>query len=299
MTNHMEAAATTVDVATIPPAVVEATTAIATPVEAIHGIGGMFHQINLKIVFATLIGCGVLGLIHFFAPKIRKYDDFDTGIFNSIGGGIILAYIFLEAFPSLMLDVPQIQALTTSGFLGTPKNMLFTVFLFVLGGFFISYILEKLAHDYSQNGREGNTYIYYSHLALSTVLTFCVAGTMCLVSLGGLTELAMFTAVMGFYFFLEDHSLSHHFPTRFNHVGRYVLIGATACGFLYGNLVLKGTVTLSLIFAYAFLLGVMILATTKTEFSALEGRSHFGAFITSLFVKATIVFVTILLQSIK
>jgi hypothetical protein len=256
-----------------------------------------FGAFDSKILLITLFCSLIIMAIHFFAPKIRKVDEINTGILNSIGGGIALGYVFLHAFPSLILDISKIQGLTTSRFLQEPKNMLFIIFLFALAGFFVAYVLEKLAYDRSQNGKEANRFIYYSHIMVLAFLSFSVAMIMPIVAQESFTSLGIFTVVMAFHFLLDDHAISHHFPTRFNNMGRYIVMGGTVLGILVITFVLQQTMTIMSVFCNAFLLGAMVLVTNKTEFSLIQERSHFPTFVSSLFIKAVIVFIMVLLES--
>jgi hypothetical protein len=102
---------------------------------------------------------------------------------------------------------------------------------------------------------------------------------------------------MAFHFLLDDHAISHHFPARFSNRGRYIVMGGTLLGVIIVTFVMRHNITVASVFCNAFLLGAMILVTNKTEFSLLEGRSHFPTFVSSLFIKAVVVFIMVLLES--
>jgi hypothetical protein len=260
---------------------------------ATHEMG----TLNGKILLITLLCSFIIMAIHFFAPKIRKIEEINTGILNSIGGGLTLGYVFLHALPSLILDISNVQGMAHSRFLQEPKNMLFVIFLFALGGFFVAYVLEKLAHESTRKGQEANRFIYYSHIMVLAFLSFSVAIIMPIIAQESLMSLGIFTVVMAFHFLLDDHAISHHFPARFSNRGRYIVMGGTLLGVIIVTFVMRHNITVASVFCNAFLLGAMILVTNKTEFSLLEGRSHFPTFVSSLFIKAVVVFIMVLLES--
>ncbi len=244
-------------------------------------------------------GCALfLLLIHWAVPRIRKLDLFDAGILNSIAGGLALGYVFLHALPSLILNIAALKEQTHGRFLSDEKNLLFVIFMFALAGFFVLYVLEKIAHDKSKKGEEGGVVIYYSHVGTLTYLSFSVALIIPIMAHESLASLLLFTFIMGFHFILEDHAMSHHFPSRFNHVGRYIIMGGVGLGWLIGTFLLPHHYTLTTTLMNSFLAGVLILSTTKTEFALLEERSHFPTFIASLAVKTAIIFIMLLLENV-
>ncbi len=262
-----------------------------------------FLPLNEGMDFSSLgitAGCALfLLLIHWAIPKIRKLDSFDDGILNSIAGGLALGYVFLHALPSLILNIGTLKEQIHSRFLSEEKNLLFVIFMFALAGFFVLYVLEKFAHDKSKRGEEGGIFIYYSHIGTLTYLSFSVALIMPIMAHESLASLLLFTFIMSFHFILEDHAVSHHFPSRFNHIGRYIIMGGVGIGWIIGAFLLPHHYTLTTTLMNAFLAGVLILSTTKTEFSILEGRSHFPTFVASLAVKTAVIFIMILLENVR
>ncbi len=259
-------------------------------------VGSMRHETEVALVsgFCSLL----LLLIHWIVPKLRKMDYFNDAILNSIGGGLALGYVFLHAIPSFIHNIPFLKSQATSQFLHNEKNLLFIVFMFVLAGFCVLYALEKLAHDYTRQGKESNAVLYLSNIGVMTYLSFSITAIMPAIGHENIYSLLLFTFIMGFHFVLEDHALTHHFPTRFTHWGRYTIMLGVLGGWIYGACSQETFPTFTTVFMNAFLAGGLIISTTKTEFTLLEGKSHFPTFLASLITKTVVVFIMLLLENI-
>jgi hypothetical protein len=256
---------------------------------------GVVEYANLGITASCAL---FLLLIHWAIPRIRKSNIFDHSILNSIAGGMALGYVFLQALPSLIFNIGALKEQAYTHFLNNEKNLLFVIFMFILAGFFVFYTLEKIAHDKSKKGEEGGPFIYYSHIGILTYLNFSVALIIPLMINENFFNLLFFTSIVGFQFILEDHAMTLHFPTRFNHIGRYIVMGGVCVGWPIGAFLVPHHTTLTLTLMNAFFAGAIVLSTIKTEFALLEGRSHFPTFIASLSITTAIVFILLLLENI-
>jgi hypothetical protein len=225
-------------------------------------------------------------------------DSVNDAILNSIGSGLALGFVFLHMIPDFINNIPELKQQAYSNFLQEDKNLLFVIFLFVIGGFCLWYWLEKLAHDRTKKGEEAGFFIYSSHIGMMTFTSFSVTCLMYSMGNESLFGLILFTMVMSFHFILEDHSLSHHFPNRFKYTGRYIIMLGVLGGWLFSLYDNQQAQTIVTTFMNAFLAGTLILAMAKTEFSLLEEKSHFPTFLASLITKALIVFIILLLENI-
>jgi hypothetical protein len=236
--------------------------------------------------------------VHWIVPRLRRMNSVNDAILNSIGSGLALGFVFLHMIPDFINNVSSLKQQAYSNFLQDDKNLLFVIFLFVLGGFCVWYWLEKLAHDRTKKGEEAGFFIYSCHIGMMTFTSFSVTALMYTIGNESIFGLILFTLIMAFHFILEDHSLSHHFPKRFKYTGRYLIMLGVLSGWLFSLYTNDQTQTLVTTFMNAFLAGTLILATAKTEFSLLEGKSHFPTFLASLITKAFIVFIILLLENI-
>ncbi|MBY0280699.1 MAG: hypothetical protein K2W94_00890 [Alphaproteobacteria bacterium] len=256
------------------------------------------HNLDFLSLSITALCVVFLLSVHWGVPRLRKLKIFDQSILNSITGGVALGYILLHVLPSLMLNLDDLRDSTYSNFLGNEKNFIFLVFVFVLLGFLTLYALEKLAHDKTRKGQEASQIIYITHVGTLTYLNLTIALMMPAMANESLSALMAFTFIMGLHFILQDHSMSHHFPRRFDELGRYIIMVGIVLGWLIGVFLLPHTHTVSATLMYAFLAGALILGTVKTEFSLFEEHSHFPTFIASLSAEAAISFIILLLETI-
>lgn len=258
----------------------------------------MGNKAPVDIALVSSLGMVCVLFVHWIVPRLRRMNSFNDAILNSIGGGIALGYVFLHAIPGFIGNLSSIKQQMTTNFMQEEKNLLFIVFLCVVAGFCTWYALEKLAHDRSKKGEEAGAIIYRSHVCMMAYASFLTTFIMPVMARESLYGMILFTVVMVFHFILEDYSVSHHFPNRFKYSGRCLIMLGALGGWLLGMSINEHTHTLMTTFMGAFLAGGLILAMAKTEFSLLEGKSHFPTFLASLILKSLIVFIMLLLENI-
>ncbi|RZI46562.1 hypothetical protein [Candidatus Finniella inopinata] len=252
----------------------------------------------LDVVMACALSMVCLLFVHWLVPRLRRVNALNDAILNSIGGGLALGYVFLHAIPGFIGNLALVKQQVTTNFMQDEKNLLFVVFLFVILGFCVWYALEKLAHDHSKKGEEAGGFVYVSHVLIMMYVGFLTTLIMPVLARESLYGMILFTVIMAFHFVLEDHSLSYHFPKRFKYSGRYLIMLGVLAGWLFSFYVTTPVHLIMTTFMGAFLAGGLILTTAKTEFSLLEGRSHFPTFLASLTFKSLIVFIMLLLENI-
>ncbi len=253
---------------------------------------------HVDVAMASALSVVCLLFVHWLVPRLRRMNSFNDAILNSIGGGFALGYVFLHAIPGFIGNLPLVKQQATTNFMQDEKNLLFIIFLFVVLGFCVWYALEKLAHDRSKKGEEAGAIVYRSHVCMMMCAGFLTTLIIPVLARESLYGMILFTVIMAFHFVLEDHSLSHHFPKRFKYSGRYMIMLGILGGWLLSFYLNEHVHMLLTTFMGAFLTGGLILATAKTEFSLLEGKSHFPTFIASLTFKSLIVFILLLLENI-
>lgn len=258
----------------------------------------IYPNLEFSSLLLTALCVVFLLFIHWGVPHFKKLNIIDNAILNSIIGGVALGYILLHLLPSLMLNVDDLREETHTNFLGTEKNLTFVIFLFVLIGFLTLYILEKIAHDKTKNNQESSQITYIANLGTLTYLNFVIALMMPAIASESLAALIAFTLIMGFHFVLQDQSMQHHFPQRFEQWGRYTIMVGIVIGWLVGVFLLPHAHTIPATLMAAFLAGALILGTVKIEFSLFEGHSHFPTFIASLCLEAAIAFIILLLEAV-
>ncbi len=235
-------------------------------------------------------------LVHWAIPRLRQLDNFNEGILNSVGAGLALGYVFLFAMPSFLVQVPKLAQNSTVPFFQSQRNFLFVTFFVVLIGFFQVYILEKIAHKKTKHGLEAGTLVYACHLAQATFSSFSISVVMQTMAEQSIPALLLFSVVMMVYFGLNDHTLRHHFPNRFDHLGRLWPVFGVLSGWVIGTFVLQGHPSVIVVLLKSYLAGTILINSAKNEFSMIEGHSHFPAFIISLGLKAGIVLLMFLLD---
>jgi len=269
------------------------------PVQSSPNLEGIADSsLDFETLCFTALCLGVLLFMHWATPRIRRLSIFDNATLNSIIDGLVIGYVFLQILPGLMLEVEGLKEQAESNFLKNEMNLVMTIFLFMLAGFLTLYAAEKNAHEKTRFGRESSQIIYMTHIGTVTFVNFIIALMIPSIASVSLPLLCTFTIVMGLHFIVQDHSLNHHFPNRFNEWGRYVLMIGMVAGWLVGVFLLPHAKIIPVAFLNAFLAGSLVLSVTRTEFSSFEGHSRFAAFIASLSVESAVIFIALLLENI-
>jgi len=251
----------------------------------------MFNNISTPQNLMGFCCMFFLLLLHWFVPRFR--NNLNDGILNAIGGGVALGYVFMHAIPDFINTTPQLLEHIQFGkrLFGKTldhRHITFLLMLMVVIGFCVWYALEKIAHDRTKQGKESGNVIYISHLTVMAYTGFFTVFMIPTMVEENLRYAIIFIVVMGFEFILEDYSLTRHFPVKLNHKGRLVVMFCIIAGWL-ASLVISPRAQLILSsFTGAFITGGLIVTTAKTEFSLLEGRSHFPTFLLSLLAKILI-----------
>lgn len=230
------------------------------------GYGGnmtldLIHNFHFIHAFIVTI---VLAILHWCAPHIRRLPLIPEVCMASFGGGVAVTYVILHMLPELADHNQEIGRIYKDTIGDTPLAELF-VFFIALVGFNIYYGFEILARSCKKAGQKVRVgRIYWLHLFAYCYYNLIIAYTMPLRFETGIAYVITFTLAMGLHFVLTDRNLEEHFPTRFNHFGRLILVLALFLGFILAWFT-KGEYAVLSSFLVPFLAGSILLNVFKGE----------------------------------
>jgi len=209
--------------------------------------------------------------------------------FNSVAGGLGIVAIILAMMPGIVSTIPLILTEDHWPYLTTYPRVSYVIFLMILSGFFIMYILEKLAHDKIKKGGDPSNMLYYVHLSCLGMFLFVAVSVLPALAKASLTSLYFFSAILCFEILLEENGLIRHYKDRFHNGTRAMMVGCGILGYVFGVHLAPHMSHLFYASIQGVIVGAFLLSIVKTEFALLES-SHFPTFLLSALFKIILIF---------
>ncbi|MCC5953205.1 MAG: hypothetical protein JJU45_14020 [Acidimicrobiia bacterium] len=229
----------------------------------------------VTVITMALVAAVALAITHLLAGKLRL----GSGVYErralSFGGGISVAYVFVQLLP----EIAEEQTTLAEHTVGVPFISQHA-YLMALVGLVVFYGLERgaVVSRRGHLGAHGPTGARYFAVHLGAFVAYSVLIGYLLVAQAeeyGTVELGMYTVALGVHFVVNDKSLQLHHQHQYRSVGRWLLAAAILCGWALGATVEVSEAALAALFA--FLSGGIVLNVLKEELPA-ESESSFGAF---------------------
>lgn len=228
--------------------------------------------IRLGSIVEALVITLVLMLTHYLSPLVGRVPGGNEKRLRSLAGGVAVAYVFLHMLPELVEGrdavgevLRRVEHLTPLLDLG--------IFMVALMGFTIYYGLELLATHSAERSPSAEGRVYALHLGMYCLYNFLITYTMPLRVQTGLGYAMIFTVAMALHFTFTDRGLNRHFPRRFNHGGRLLLVGSLGAGWAVTALTDPINV-LAVSLMIAFLSGSILYNVFKEELPAERESSY-------------------------
>lgn len=227
-------------------------------------------------IIPALLAAIALVLIHVFAGRLAFLENLARKRWLSFAGGVAVAYVFVHLLPEL---AKYQEAFHAAGFLPV---IFFErhVYLVALIGLVVFYGLERLALASRRSGSGGpeagtSQAVFWVHIATFSIYNALIGYILLHREEPGVLSLAFFAIAMGLHFLINDISLHEHHKDSYHNVGRWILSGAIAVGWLVGLVTEISAVALAVLIG--FLAGGVVLNVLKEELPD-EERSRFWAF---------------------
>jgi hypothetical protein len=211
-----------------------------------------------------------LALVHVFAGSIPLTSRFPRSGWLSAAAGTSVAYVFVHLLPELGVRQEDYGTVT----LVNEEE----IYVAALAGLIFFYALENVNRRSRRKGAEDKTsepvfWISTGAFALFNALLGYGLGEQSDVSL---TELILFTVVIGIHFVVNDIALRRHHKDDHERIGRWVLAAAIVVGWVASRNVALSDLGVNLVFG--FLAGGITLNVLKEELPE-EAGNAFWAFL--------------------
>jgi hypothetical protein len=168
----------------------------------------------------------VLVIVHLIAPWVARLPGSTQDRLASIGGGVAVAYVFVQLLPELAEGGRSLTDLPISDYAPTPV-IESGLFLVALIGMIAIYSLDVLA----DNGRGSTRWLYGVHMAVFALINAIYAYTMPSLLTTGIDYAVLFTLAIGAHVLLVDRTLARAHPDLFRHEDRWIGIAGVVIGF--------------------------------------------------------------------
>ena len=241
------------------------------------------------VAFITAPLAVLFAMIHIFVGQLRFLSKTPRSRWLSFSGGVAVAYVFLHLLPELSSHGAEFQdALNVSRVLATS-----TVYALALAGLTIFYAMERALQQSrgerrSEEGRDRPAHgVFWLHIALSSLLIVIIAYLLNHREDTSPAGLALYTVAMTLHFVTADFGTRSDHPELYDHAGRWVLVAATAVGWIAGTVIEVSEVAIGCLFA--FLGGGIVLTILKEELPK-ESESRLLPFVGGVMLYGVLVF---------
>jgi hypothetical protein len=169
---------------------------------------------------------GALVVVHLVAPRVARLPGVAQDRLASVGGGVAVAYVFVQLLPELAEGGRSLSDLPIADFAPTPV-VESGLFLVALIGMIVIYSLDVVAEE----GHGSRRWLYRAHMAVFAVMNAIYAYTMPSLLTTGFDYAVLFTIAIAAHTLLVDRTLARAHPDLFRREDRWIGIAGVAFGF--------------------------------------------------------------------
>lgn len=172
--------------------------------------------------YSVIALCSVVlfSFVHLFAAKTRKLSIGLQGKILSTGGGVAIAYVFVDLLPKLAKSELVLQ----SAFSGIFPYFERHVYVLALAGFLLFFLVDQSRQVFFEKGR------FWLSLGSYALFNFFVGYAVCDKNNPEVQPLVLFTIAMGLHYFVNDFSISKEHPKSYGNMARWLLVLSLFCG---------------------------------------------------------------------
>lgn len=221
----------------------------------------------MMYLILSLLAVSVFALVHLWAEKTSQLTFLSNSRFLSAGGGIAIAYVFVDLLPKLSISDALVREKLWRLFPYFERH----VYVLALLGFLLFFAVDR------SKTLLKNTHIYFG-LSLSSysLFNFLVGYAVVDKDNPEVQPLLLFTFAMSLHYFMNDYSLSKEHGNEYRHFGKWILISSLFLGWLAGIWVQLSETAVALV--SAFIGGGVIMNVTRHELPE-ENPHSLGAFL--------------------
>jgi hypothetical protein len=217
------------------------------------------------IAFISVI---IFALVHIWAEKVRTMHVLSQGRFLSLGGGVAVAYVFVDLLPKLGKSNAFVERVLAGFFPYFERH----VFVMALLGFLLFFLVDRSASKVFKDQK------FILSMCSYALFNFLVGYAVVDKDDPEVQPLALFTIAIALHYFTNDYSLCESHGKAYRKTGRWLLIASLFLGWLVGLTFQLSETAVALI--GAFIGGGVIMNVTRHELPE-EKPNSVGAFLLS------------------
>ncbi|WP_249522893.1 hypothetical protein [Modestobacter marinus] len=223
---------------------------------------------------AALAAAGALVVVQLLVPRVRRRVSPRSAVFQSLAGGLAIAYVFARLLPDLAQPAAAASAGPGQGLLGLLAER---PFLVALGVLLLYYAVLDAAQDADrrEQQREGSTptpWPFWASGALYLVFNLFVGYLLVHQVRPGPTELVLYTIALSSRYLVGEIALRDQDPRAYDRLGRWVLAAAVLVGWGLGIAVDLGDAAVRVFSVRPA--GSIVLTSLKQQLPG-SGQAHF------------------------
>lgn len=233
------------------------------------------HDKHMPYSILSFISVLIFASVHLWAKYTHSLNLSTHGRFLSAGGGIAIAYVFIDLLPKIGESDEIVRESLAGSFPFFERH----VYILALLGFLLFYAVDQ---SHSLLGKKERFWLSLSSYAL---FNFFVGYAVSDPFNPEVKPLALFTIAIGLHYFVNDYSISEKDRSEYDKLGKWILILALLLGWLLGLFIDLPPAAIALV--SAFIGGGVIMNVIRHELPK-ENPHSLGAFVFSAFIYTVI-----------
>ncbi len=214
----------------------------------------------------AFISVVIFAWVHIGAERTRRLDKISHGRFLSAGGGVAIAYVFIDLLPKLCIS----DHLVRQALYGIFPFFQLHVYVMALVGFLLFFAVDQVPPVV----RKKRT--FWMKLASYALFNFLVGYAVVDPHDPEVQPLALFTFAMALHYFVNDFTLNKTHHRDYERFGKWILVGSLFVGWIVGLFFVLSATGVALV--SAFIAGGVIMNVTRQELPK-ENPHSLGAFL--------------------
>lgn len=208
----------------------------------------------------------IFAMVHLFAVKAQQLSFLTHGRLLSAGGGVAIAYVFIDLLPKLSAS----DLIVTKAFSGVFPYFERHVYITALLGFLLFFVVDR-----AQNPVPSKKAFWLS-LASYSLFNFLIGYAVVDKDNPEVKPLLLFTIAIAMHYFTNDYSLNEAHGEYYRRYGKWILILSLFLGWLTGLWITLAPAAVALV--SAFIGGGVIMNVTRHELPK-DNPNSLGAFL--------------------
>jgi hypothetical protein len=216
----------------------------------------------------TFISVFIFAAIHLFASRIQQMSLPIHAHLLSAGGGIAIAYVFIDLLPKLS----ESDSIVSQALSGVFPYFERHVYIMALLGFLLFFVVDRVQKTANMQAA------FYLSLSSYSFFNFLIGYAVADKNNPEVQPLALFTIALALHYFTNDYSLSEAHGAQYQKFGKWILILSLFLGWLTGLLFILSPAGVALV--SAFIGGGVIMNVTRHELPV-NNPNDLGAFLSA------------------